>query len=115
MNYKKYTQTTVRPLEHEWEVRLNQIWKAKIPNDGSGVYEDNIRHAISCECCIPLAQCNKNDEERQRHNIKSKIKRHDANTRYIDRRMFFSKVNIPIEQKSELITMRYPKEVFFSV
>jgi hypothetical protein len=64
-----FQQTTVRPPKQLWEARLNLIWKAKIANDESGIYEDNIQHAISCSCCSPLWICERNDKERENHRL----------------------------------------------
>jgi hypothetical protein len=107
-----FQQTTVRPPKQTWEEELEIIWKDKVADDESGTYEDNIQqHAISCSCCTPIWKCDRNDKERENHRlhkIENKIKRSDANTRQIDKGL-----NVPIEQKSELLTMRFSKEGIF--
>jgi hypothetical protein len=92
-------QTTVRPPKQTWEEELEINWKENVADDESGTYEDNIQHAISCSCCTPIWECERNDKERENHRlheIENKIKRSDANIRQIDKGL-----NVPIEQKSE--------------
>jgi hypothetical protein len=99
------------PWKRVKDVELELIWKDHIAYFGKSkiyVYEEDTEHAKTCKCCTPLWQCNRNDEERRQHNIKSKIKRPDTNTQHIDRGMLFPKVNIPIEQEFESLTIQFP-------
>jgi predicted transcriptional regulator len=83
------TVTKKVPWKKSKEAELELIWKdhiAYLRESKIDLYEEHTLHAIDCNCCTPLSECNRNDEERQPLIIERKMKWSKAIIRYVDRR-----------------------------